>query len=85
MAHRLRGADLASGSDEVPASEVATARAEDSRYAQIVGVLRDAEQRRPPMRRLADRLGGWYTALALTPGVVGWLVSGDRSGSSPWW
>jgi heavy metal translocating P-type ATPase len=56
---------------------LAAARAEDSRYAQIVGVLREAEERRPPMRRLADRLGGWYTALALGLGVAGWLVSGD--------
>jgi len=55
----------------------ARARAEDSRYAQIVGVLREAEERRPPMRRLADRLGGWYTAGALTLGVLGWAVSGD--------
>ena len=55
----------------------ATARAEDSRYAQIVGVLRDAEERRPPMRRLADRLGGWYTLLALALGVAGWAVSGE--------
>lgn len=56
---------------------VATARAEDSRYAQIVGVLREAEERRPPIRRLADRLGAWYTALALTLGVAGWIVSGQ--------
>jgi len=55
----------------------ATARAEDSRYAQIVGVLRDAEERRPPMRRLADRLGAWYTLLALLLGVAGWVVSGE--------
>lgn len=56
---------------------VATARAEDSRYAQIVGVLREAEERRPPIRRLADRLGAWYTALALALGVTGWIVSGQ--------
>jgi heavy metal translocating P-type ATPase len=57
----------------------ATARAEDSRYAQIVGVLREAEERRPPMRRLADRLGAWYTVLALALGAAGWLVSGEPS------
>lgn len=56
---------------------VAVARAADSRYAQIVAVLRTAEDRRPPMRRLADRLGGWYTALALILGIAGWVVSGD--------
>jgi heavy metal translocating P-type ATPase len=55
----------------------ANATAADSRYAQIVGVLRDAEERRPPMRRLADRLGLWYTVLALGLGAAGWVVSGD--------
>lgn len=58
-----------------------TVRAErvaaDSRYAQIVGVLRDAEEHRPPMRRLADRLGAWYTLVALALGILGWAISGD--------
>ena len=52
-------------------------RAADSRYAQIVGVLAQAEQERPRMRRLADRLGGWYTALALAVAVAGWAWSAD--------
>src|SRR5690625_2510190 len=55
----------------------ATATAADSRYAQIVDVLTEAETRRPPIRRLADRLGGWYTAIALAIGIIGWLISGD--------
>lgn len=55
----------------------ATAAAQDSRYAKIVGVLREAEENRPAMRRLADRLGAWYTVLALGLGVLGWVVSGD--------
>ncbi|HET8614555.1 MAG TPA: heavy metal translocating P-type ATPase [Actinomycetales bacterium] len=138
VAHRLRGADLSDGVDDVPAERVdvgdviavlphelcpvdgvviaghgsmdesyltgepyvvpksvgstvmsgavnatavltvrATARASDSRYAKIVSVLRHAEEERPPIRRLADRLGGWYTLLALTLGVAGWVVSGE--------
>ena len=55
----------------------ATALAEDSRYASIVGVLREAETNRPEMRRLADRLGAWYTVLALAMGAIGWIISGD--------
>lgn len=54
-------------------------RAVDSRYAKIVGVLREAEDNRPPMRRMADRLGGWYTVIAVALGIVGWLISGDPS------
>src|SRR5262245_11510162 len=55
----------------------ATKRAADSRYAQIVGVLAEAGRERPPIRRLADRLGGWYTALALAVAVGGWVWSAD--------
>ena len=62
---------------EAALTVAATARAADSRYAQIVGVLEEAERQRPPMRRLADRLGGWYTAVALAIAVAGWVVSGD--------
>lgn len=51
--------------------------AEDSRYARILRVVSEAEQNRPPMRRLADRLGGWYTPLALLVGALGWMLSGS--------
>lgn len=49
----------------------------DSRYARIVGIVRAAELDRPPMRRLADRLGAWYTPLAVVVAVAAWLGSGD--------
>ena len=51
--------------------------AQDSRYAQIVAVLTKAEAEQPPMRRLADRLGGIYTGIALALAFAGWAVSGD--------
>jgi heavy metal translocating P-type ATPase len=55
----------------------ATKLAEDSRYARIMRVMREAEERRPAIRRLADRLGGWYTPMAVAVGVGGWVASGD--------
>jgi heavy metal translocating P-type ATPase len=48
----------------------------DSRYAKIMQVMQDAEQRRPQLRRLGDRLGAWYTPAALTVAVLGWVLSG---------
>jgi heavy metal translocating P-type ATPase len=51
--------------------------AEDSRYARIMRVMREAEQHRPAMRRIADRLGGWYTPAAVAVGAAGWVASGD--------
>jgi len=49
----------------------------DSRYTQIMRVMRDAEERRPRLRRLGDRLGAWYTPLALVVAVAAGLASGD--------
>ncbi len=45
----------------------------DSRYAQIMGVMKDSELRRPRIRRLADQLGAWYSPIALViAAVAGW-------------
>jgi heavy metal translocating P-type ATPase len=49
----------------------------DSRYSKIVSVMEQAEAQRPQLRRIADRLGGWYTLLALMTAVAGWIIGGD--------
>ncbi|MCL2647748.1 MAG: cadmium-translocating P-type ATPase [Phycisphaerales bacterium] len=49
----------------------------DSRYEAIMRVMRDAEQRRPRMRRLADRLGAWYTPAAVLIALLAWYISQD--------
>lgn len=49
----------------------------DSRYARIMQVMRESEQHRPRMRRLGDRLGAWYTPLALAIGAAAWILSAD--------
>lgn len=54
----------------------ATKLAVDSRYARILKVVEEAEKNRPNMRRIADRLGAWYTPLALLIGAAGWLIGG---------
>ena len=54
----------------------ATSVASNSRYAQIVGVLHESERSRPRMRRLGDRLGGWYTPLAVAAAALSWGLSG---------
>jgi heavy metal translocating P-type ATPase len=55
----------------------ATRIAADSRYARIMRVMQDAEQRRPALRRLGDQLGAWYTPVALAIAAAAWGVSGD--------
>ncbi|HEV3145722.1 MAG TPA: heavy metal translocating P-type ATPase, partial [Gemmataceae bacterium] len=52
-------------------------RTVDSRYAKIMEVMRDSQQCRPQLRRLGDQLGAWYTPLALSIGVLAWIVSGQ--------
>ncbi|MFD5868673.1 heavy metal translocating P-type ATPase [Corynebacterium sp. NPDC060344] len=79
VVRKSKGSAVISGA--VNGESALTVRADkaagDSRYAKIVGVLREAEHNRPPMRRMADRLGGWYTLVALVLGVLGWAISGD--------
>jgi len=55
----------------------ATRVAVDSRYARIMQVMQQAEQRRPRLRRIGDQLGAWYTPAALLVAVVAWWSSGD--------
>ena len=49
----------------------------DSRYAKIIRVMQEAEAHRPRMRRIADRLGAWYTVLGLTVALLGWMIGHD--------
>jgi heavy metal translocating P-type ATPase len=55
----------------------ATHVASDSRYAKIVEVLRASDENRPQIRRLGDRIGRWYTPLALTIAIGSWVISGN--------
>jgi heavy metal translocating P-type ATPase len=52
-------------------------RAVDSRYARIMHVMRESEQRRPRLRRLGDQLGAFYTPLALLIAAGAWIASGE--------
>ncbi|MGA9799200.1 MAG: heavy metal translocating P-type ATPase [Terriglobales bacterium] len=49
----------------------------DSRYAQIMHVMEQTQQRRPRLRRLGDQLGAWYTPAAVLIALLAWLLSGN--------
>ncbi|MHB1021846.1 MAG: heavy metal translocating P-type ATPase [Acidobacteriaceae bacterium] len=55
----------------------ATRIASDSRYAKIVEVLHASEQNRPKIRRIGDRIGSWYTPIAVAIALASWLLSGQ--------
>jgi heavy metal translocating P-type ATPase len=56
---------------------VAEKLAVDSRYARIMRVVQESEQNRPQLRRLGDRLGAWYTPLAVALAASSGFFSGD--------
>jgi heavy metal translocating P-type ATPase len=69
----LSGAINGEGALTIRAEQTAVA----SRYAQIMQVMRDAEQRRPQLRRLGDQLGALYTPLAVAIALLAWAFSGE--------
>ncbi len=73
------GASVISGAINGEASLTiqATKLAIDSRYAKIMQVMHETEQKRPRMRRLADILGAWYTPLATSIALLAWAMSGE--------
>jgi heavy metal translocating P-type ATPase len=73
------GASVLSGA--INGEAVLVIRAEkipaDSRYAQIMEVMQEAEQKRPSMRRLGDQIGAFFAPLALVVAVGAWYLTGD--------
>jgi heavy metal translocating P-type ATPase len=51
----------------------------NSRYARIMQVVRASEQQRPHLRRLADKLGAWYTPFALAIAAGAGIASGEAT------
>jgi heavy metal translocating P-type ATPase len=74
------GAEVLSGA--VNGETALTIRAEklpsNSRYARMTAVMQETEQRRPHLRRLGDRLGAWYTPIALGVSILAWAITGER-------
>lgn len=79
MMSKTPGSQVLSGAINGEAALIVRAekRAVDSRYARIMEVMQASEQHRPQMRRLADKLGAWYTPLAVLIGLAAWGLSGD--------
>lgn len=73
------GSNVISGAINGDASLIiqASKLAQDSRYAKIMQVMSESEQRRPKIRRLADQLGAWYTPIAILIALIAWIASGQ--------
>jgi heavy metal translocating P-type ATPase len=77
LIEKTSGTTVLSGAINGPSALTiqATRLAADSRYARIVEVLHASEQQRPQIRRIGDRIGGWYTPLALAVAGLAWLFT----------
>jgi heavy metal translocating P-type ATPase len=49
----------------------------DSRYAQIMAVMQEAEQKRPTLRRIGDQIGAIFAPLALLFALAVLYITGD--------
>jgi heavy metal translocating P-type ATPase len=54
-------------------------RAVDSRYAKIMQVMEQTQQKRPQLRRIGDTLGTWYTPIAVILAAAAWIWTGDAT------
>lgn len=79
MMSKTPGAVVLSGA--INGESALTVRADklavDSRYAKIMQVMQAAEEQRPRMRRLGDKLGSVYTPIAVVIGIAAWWWSGQ--------
>lgn len=57
----------------------AVRRSADSQYQQIVALVRDAQESRAPVVRLADRFAIPFTAVSLVIAGAAWGISGDST------
>jgi len=74
---RPAGEHVLSGSINVgtPFDMRADRRSGESTYSRIVELVRTAQDRKPPLQRLADRFAVWFTPLALAVAALGWLLT----------
>jgi cation transport ATPase len=55
----------------------ATKRSAESKYAQIVRLVEEAQSQKAPIHRLADRYAVWFTIVAIALAGLSWAISGD--------
>ncbi len=78
---KTAGSQVLSGSinGDSPLTIKATRLAVDSRYAKIMKVIKASEADAPPIRRLGDQLGAYYTPMAVVIAVLAWVISGQAN------
>ena len=62
---------------ESPLTVRATAVAEESQFARIVALVREAQSSKAPLQRIADRFAIWFTPATVLVCVIALLISGE--------
>ena len=79
LVSKVPGVTVISGA--INGREMLVIRAEklpqESRYAKIMKVMEESEQKRPTFRRLGDQLGAVFAPLALSIAILAWYLTGD--------
>jgi heavy metal translocating P-type ATPase len=55
----------------------ASKRSVESKYAQIIHLVEEAQTQKAPIHRLADRYSVWFTIAAVSLAGLSWAISGD--------
>src|SRR5579884_612429 len=55
----------------------ASKRSAESKFAQIVRLVEEAQTQKAPIHRLADRYSVWFTIAAVSLAGLAWVLSGD--------
>ena len=69
----LSGSVNTGGAFEMRADKIGA----ESQYSRIVQLVKQAQEERPPLQRLADRYAVWFTPLTLVMCGLGWWITGD--------
>ncbi len=78
---KAKGAAVLSGAINGEAVLVVQAEKlpEDSRYAKIMEVMLEAENKRPNLRRLGDQIGAIFAPISLVVAALAWYFTGDAT------
>ncbi len=61
------------GALQITVSRIGT----DSTLARIIELVSEAQRRKPPIERIADRFAAWFTPVILTLAALVWVASGE--------
>ena len=77
--HKIRGGKVMSGSVAIDGVlQVRTLKSStESKYQQIIRLVKEAEEKKAPFVRLADRYSVWFTVATFLLAALAWILSHD--------